>query len=264
MFERSLARRASKLPSGLALFAVLVGAPLAGRAQPTAPISGSVSGSVSAPGGVESEPPPAALREETASGPLKQKERGIVLLCNFSARLFMIAEDGTNTPSQTALQGGIFGGYKMGRLLVGLGFDISNFDTEVRFSDGVNTSKALVSNTGFLFSPGAQFAIVRSADQRVELLGAAQLGLGSIVSRTARDPELPPELQIVDDQKTFYLQYKLAPGLRVWALPQLAFNLLTGVSGDHLFTFTNNPSGRRDDQRASTAFFLNLGAMGVF
>ena len=109
-----------------------------------------------------------------------------------------------------------------------------------------------------------QFSIVRSADQRVELLGAAQLGFGSIIRRNVQDPELPPEMQIVDDSRTFYLQYKLAPGLRVWALPQLAFNLLTGVSGDHLFTFANNPSGLRDDQRASTAFFLNLGAMGVF
>jgi hypothetical protein len=253
MFEHSLARRAGKLGSGLALSAVLLGAPLVCRAQTGAPTS------------AEPEPAPAALREESPPhGPLRQKDKGVVLLCNFSARLFMIAADGNNTPSQTALQGGIFGGYKKGRLLFGLGFDISNFDTEVRFSDGVNSSKALVSNTGFLFSPGAQYSIVRSADGRVEMLGAAQLGLGSIVSRTARDPELPPELQIVDDSRTFYLQYKLAPGLRVWALPQLAFNLLTGVSGDHLFTFTNNPSGSRDDQRASTAFFLNLGAMGVF
>jgi hypothetical protein len=201
---------------------------------------------------------------ETGAGSVRQKETGITLLCNFSARLFMIAADGSNTPSQTALQGGVFGGYKLGRFLVGLGFDLSNFDTETVYSDGKNTARTVVSNTGFVFSPGAQVAILRSSDQRLELIGAASLGLGSIVARNYSDPEIAPELQTYNDQKTFYLQYRLAPGLRVWALPQLAFNLLSGVSGDHLFTFTNNPSGSRTDQRGTAAFFVNLGAMGVF
>lgn len=265
MLRSFIAQSRGRLAGVVCAGAALLGAPLSSQAQVGADVSASAPASAPAPAPAssESEPAPAALRDDQ-SAPLKQKDKGIVLLCNFSARLFMIAADGSNTPSQSAMQGGIFGGYKKGRVLFGLGFDISNFDTEVRYSDGTNTAKGIVSNTGFLFSPGAQFSIVRSADQRVELIGAAQVGLGSIIRRNVQDPELPVEQQVVRDESNFYLQYKLAPGLRVWALPQLAFNLLTGISGDHLFTFSNNPSGLRDDQRATTAFFLNLGAMGVF
>ncbi len=214
----------------------------------------------------DSEPAPSGVQTDSssASGPFRQKGSGFALIANFSSRLFMIDASGGNNTSQTALQGGIFGGFKTGRLLIGLGFDLSNFDTEVQFKNGADSSKSIVSNTGFLFSPGMQIALLRSADQRVELIGAFQLGLGSIIKRNVQDPELPKEDQSENNQHNFYLQYRIAPGLRVWALPQLAFNLLTGLSGDHLFLFQNNPSGNRSDQRATTAFFLNLGAMGVF
>lgn len=261
MFGYSRARAAAV---GICLSALLGAAPQSAHAQ---------SLQVAATAGVsatetEIEPPPATLRSDkpadSVPGTLHQKPSGLTLLCNFSARLFMITADGSNTPSQTALQGGVFGGYKLGRWLVGLGFDLSNFDTEIMYSDGKNSARAVVANTGFVFSPGAQVAILRSSDQRLELIGAAQLGLGSIVARNYQDPELAPELQTANDQKTFYLQYRLAPGLRVWALPQLAFNLLSGISGDHLFTFINNPSGNRTEQRSTAAFYVNLGAMGVF
>lgn len=258
MFGYSVGRKVpAPVQVGICALGMLLGT-AAARADETGPAA--------APS--DAEPAPVMVREESGSWIMqsgsKQKQRGLTLLCNFSARLFMIAADGTNQPSQTAMQGGIFGGYKLGRFLFGLGFDLSNFQTEVAYNDGTNSAKAVVSNTGFLFSPGAQVAVLRSGDGRVELIGAAQLGFGSIVSRSYQDPELPPELQAVNNQRTFYFQYRVAPGLRVWALPQLAFNLLTGLSGDHLFTYTDNPSGNQNNQRASTAFYVNLGAMGVF
>lgn len=259
---------------GLCLASFLGGAPLLAHADtppPTAPGAALPAALPAAAPTVEpdSEPAPAALRPAPpppVAAPLltRQRDRGFALLCNFSARLFMIAADGSNTPSQTPLQGGVFGGYKLNRWVFGLGFDISSFDTETIYSDGRNTARGVVSNTGFVFSPGAQVAILRSSDQRIEFLGALQVGLGSIVARSYQEPELPVEQQVVDNQSTFYLQYRIAPGLRFWALPQLAFNLLTGISGDHLFTFIDNPSGNQTNQRGTTAFFLNFGAMGVF
>lgn len=217
----------------------------------------------------EPEPPPAAVRTEPPPAPvpapaLRQKERGLVLFSSFTARLFMIAADGSNTPSQTALQGGVFGGYKLNRLIVGLGFDLSSFDITVKFKDGGNSTSSVISNTGFLFSPGAQLALISSADRRTELIGLGQIGLGSIFSRTYQDPELPIELRPENNERTFYLTYRVGPGLRFWAQPQLALSLITGVAGDYLFTFLDNPSGNRTDQRGSTAFFINLGALGVF
>lgn len=271
MFDHSLARAVCR---SLCLASLLGGAELRAYAD-TAPAAAAAPAPVPPPPATapaaepESEPAPAALGPPPTAPLVKpiasrQRERGFALLCNFSARLFMIAADGSNTPSQSALQGGIFAGYKIDRWVVGLGFDLSSFDTETIYSDGRNTARGLVSNTGFVFAPGTQVAILRSSDQRIELLGAAQLGLGTIVARNYQDPALPPELQVENNQSTFYLQYRLAPGLRFWALPQLALNLLTGISGDHLFTFLNNPSGNQTTQRGTTAFFLNFGAMGVF
>lgn len=258
MFGHSLARTFTR---GLCLLSLLSSAPLCAYADNPPPAD------AAPPGEPEAEPAPAALRAAplpvVVSSP-RQRDKGFALLCNFSARLFTVAADGSSTPSQTALQGGVFAGYKLHRWVFGLGFDLSSFDTETIFKDGTNTARGLVSTTGFVFAPGAQVAILRSSDQRIELLGAAQLGLGTIISRTEQDPPLPPELQPENNQRTFYLQYRIAPGLRVWALPQLAFNLLTGLSGDHLFTFINNPSGNQVNQRSSTAFFVNFGAMGVF
>jgi hypothetical protein len=225
--------------------------------------------------GAEPEPAPAASAPSAApaapptptanpSSPFKQKERGFALFCNFTARLFMVDSGGTTNPTQEALSGGLFAGYKLDRLVVGLGFDLSSFDTFVQYTSGGNSSKITITNTGFLVAPGAQFAILRTADRRFELIGAAQLGLGSVVSRTVRSPDIPPEFQVADDSSTFYLTYRLAPGLRFWPYPHLAFSVLTGFGGDYLFTFHNNPSGNQTDQNGTTAFFFNLGALGVF
>jgi hypothetical protein len=220
---------------------------------------------------VDAEPAPAQLQPVSGApaagapaSPFKQKERGFALFCNFTARLFMVDAGGNTNPTQEPLSGGLFAGYKLDRLLVGLGFDISSFDTFVQYNSGPNSSKITVTNTGFLVAPGAQVAILRTADRRFELIGSAQLGLGSVVSRTVRSPDLPPDFQVANDESTFYLTYRVAPGLRFWPYPHLAFSVLTGFGGDYLFTFRNNPSGNQTDQNGTTAFFFNLGALGVF
>jgi hypothetical protein len=219
----------------------------------------------------DGEPSPAPLQPPAAAAPAtaptftyKQKDRGIALFCNFTARLFMVDAGGGTTPSQEALSGGIFAGYKLGRWLIGMGLDVSSFDTFQQLQTAGTSSKVAVTNTGFLLAPGAQVAILRTADRRFELIGAAQIGLGSVVARTVHDPELPPEYQPATDESTLYLTYRLAPGLRFWPYPQLALSVLTGFGGDYLFTFQNNPSGHETNQNGSTAFFFNLGALGVF
>src|SRR5437899_2157224 len=93
---------------------------------------------------------------------------------------------GQQTTAFGSVQGGIFAGYKLGRFIFGLGFDIARTASGASAPGANDTSQA---RTAILFSPGVRVAIVRSADQRVELFGEFDIGFGHTFDEQSPSPQ---------------------------------------------------------------------------
>ena len=91
----------------------------------------------------------AAAAEKVLDG--GQVHQGFALELNISSRLFTIAGVGT-TISFGALRGGFMAGYKLGRIIFGLGFDLSRVATGSS-SPGSDNSQA---DTAIFFVPGVK------------------------------------------------------------------------------------------------------------
>lgn len=208
--------------------------------------------------------PSAAAIEEASQGRSKQKVRGLAVYLTIGGRYVLATPDVNTTLSNTSFQGGLFAGYKIDRIVVGLGFDISHIGTSTTLAAGGNQSTGTRRDTAFLLGPGIQAAILRSKDQRIELIGAFQIGFGRTFTSLSNDPEVPPQYKPETNTKNFHLAYQIGPGLRYWAHPQFALTVSSGISGDHLFFTQNNPSGNKADQINSVSLYGTLGALGVF
>src|SRR5512146_2324925 len=99
-----------------------------------------------------------------------QADHGVVVQAHLGSELVTIGSTGpgaTTFATISGLQGGIFGGYKIKRVIFGLGFDLARVASGASVSGvGGSTSSA---TTTIAFVPGVSVAIVRSADKRVEL-----------------------------------------------------------------------------------------------
>ncbi len=158
---------------------------------------------------------------------------------------------GSTTTAISGLSGGIFGGYKIKRVIFGLGFDLA------RVASGTSMGNTTTSSatTSILFAPGVSVAIVRSADKRVELFGQFDMGFGTTVGDS-----------VAPGESIFRLTYDVGPGLRFWAHPQFAFGALAGVAGafawDTRAATIGNPS--TTNSSGLTSIFAQLQVMGVF
>jgi hypothetical protein len=185
-----------------------------------------------------------------ASADTGQRERGFAVSINIGTRLVALAGVG----NVSGVNGGVFAGYKINRVIFGLGVDVAR----VANSQSVGNTTGTEADTAFLFVPGIQVAIVRSPDQRVELYGQFDLGLGTSVHEEDPAPGNAP------DRNVFLLRYQLAPGVRFWVHPQFALNILTGVGGDFEFVTTSQGNTSVHESTGVTSIFASLGLMGVF
>ena len=208
--------------------------------------------------------PSAAALEEAMSGKAKQKRNGFVAYLSLTGRYTFITPDAASTFTNTGLQGGLFAGYKIDRYTVGLFVDVQHIGTSSMQVAGNNQSSGARGDTSFLLGPGFQGAILRSKDQRIELIGTFQIGFGRTVTSTSNDPEVPGNYRPENTTSNFHLAYSFGPGLRYWAHPQFALTLASGFAADHVFFKQDNPSGRRADQQNLVSMYGTLGALGVF
>ena len=181
-----------------------------------------------------------------------QAARGVVVEARLGSELLTLSTGGAGGGSSFALsglRGGVFGGYKIGRAIFGLGFDLERLANGSSAPMGGGSSSA---TTVFQFVPGVSFAILRSADKRVELFGEADFGFGTTV---------------VDKQSGvdyFHFSYDVGPGVRYWVHPQFAFSALAGLDGQ--FEYDTTTSGGISTTMSSgvTSIFAQLQVMGVF
>jgi hypothetical protein len=124
----------------------------------------------------------AAARAEEPAPPTGQLADGAVLEIAVQDSLAYL---GTGSGSSGILLGApsgrFFVGRKVGRLVVGAGLEL----TRVGFSSSGSTSSSSSSQTQLSFVPGLRYAMATSADQRVELLGLVNLGIGHTFTSTS-------------------------------------------------------------------------------
>jgi hypothetical protein len=205
-----------------------------------------------------------ALAEERLDG--GQKHQGFALELSIGGRLVTINSNvnGMNAPiSVNALQGGVFFGYKISRVIVGLGFDLSRVAIGSSTS-GLPNSDTSFAQTAILFTPGIRVAIVRSSDQRVELFGQFDIGFGTTVNE--QSPGNAPS-----NNNLLIVVYDIGPGVRFWAHPSFAVGALAGLNGDFSFTSRNVAVGplpgmttTQKNSTGLTSIFAALQFTGVF
>jgi hypothetical protein len=198
-------------------------------------------------------PPPASM-----STPSGQKRSGFALELHLGTQLVSLGGVGGGAPAALGLfGGGFFAGYKIDRIMFGLGFDLA------RVATGASAPGADMSNatTAFFFTPGIRVAILRSHDQRVEMTGQFDLGLGTTTSEQSPSP-----MGAQDQVTRFNLYYNIGPGVRFWVHPQFAIGAVTGVHGDFTYVKTTPPMSNVSTTQTSTvtSIFCALQLLGVF
>jgi hypothetical protein len=211
-----------------------------------------------------------------------QIDRGFTIMGTFGGRMATVATGGGggggNQPSVygSGLLTGLFLGYKAGRVLIGAGLEFSNDThntTQCRGGTGVCGSatnpelSVTTSNSNFLIGPDFEFAIVRSADQRVELIGDAAIHFGhafaTATTTVTPSPPPPPAGPSGPTESNFLLSYRIAPGVRFWAHRHFAIQAVTGFGGQAYFDLPvpNVPANGNNSQHG---IFATFGALGTF
>jgi len=186
--------------------------------------------------------------------PAGQKRNGFTLETHIGTQVVNL----TGVGNVGLIQGGVFAGYKIDRFIFGLGFDLARVATSMS-QPGGDTSQA---DTVFEFVPGVRVAIVRSKDQRVELFGEFDLGLGTTVHEQSPTPANQPS------RTNFNLSYQIGPGIRFWAHPQFAIGALVGVRGDYAYEKDSSTilgtTTTTSTSSTTTGIFAALQLLGVF
>jgi hypothetical protein len=202
-------------------------------------------------------PPPAAAATPTMTPPATgQKKNGFALELRVGTQLAIVPAAGGGAVVG-AFGGGIFAGYKLDRVIFGIGFDIARVASSMSMP-GMDTSQA---TTAFFFAPGIRVAIVRSQDQRVELFGQFDLGLGTRVNEQS-----PAAMGPQPDETRFNLYYNIGPGVRFWVHPQFAVGAVGGVHGDFSYFKQTDPQTNISQSQSTTvtSIFAALQLTGVF
>lgn len=182
---------------------------------------------------------PRAHRKDAAG----QASHGFVVAASLGVRPASFATGSAGNVAQgVTTQGGLALGYKKGRVVVSLGFDLTTVDAKDSF--GYKTSAA------FLFVPGLQVALFRSRDHRVELLGSLRVGAGSLMSSDPMYGGSPPVLTM----------YEIAPALRYYLHKQFAVHALAGYGGQYSIVRFSSGSSVTGVHSLVTTF----GAIGIF
>jgi hypothetical protein len=162
---------------------------------------------------------------------------------------------GSTPLSPMGLSGTLFGGYKAGRWIAGVGLQISTM-TICPDSGGGGC------NGGTIFSllvvPGVRATLFRSADNKLELAGEGDIGGGGVFGATGPGADrllgLPPGTSV---PTTGRFVVDLGPEVLYWFHPQLALRAIALLRGDYtVYTMVGSPWSSRFDLNIVTGLGL--------
>jgi len=171
---------------------------------------------------------PAAAQQPT--GP---KYRGFALEIHLGTRAVPIDLGLGGTYGLPLMDGGFFAGYKFGRFMIGGSLEYGR----VAHSNGNDTS-----TDRLVVMPGVRIAILRSADERVELYRQAHVGFG--------------HAWVTDQDGAHVIAFQVGPGIRLWFHPSFAASAMVGLRGEHHVY--------DDDSFGFTGVYAALAFTGVF
>jgi hypothetical protein len=114
--------------------------------------------------------------------------------------------------ASTTISGNFLLGYKYGRIVVGLGFDLSRAAVS-GFGAGLSATKLTI-------VPALELAVVRSRDERVDFFLRGAAAIGSDFSQSIGNTQAG---------------FQLGPGIRYWLHPSFAFGGVAYLHGDFSF-----------------------------
>jgi hypothetical protein len=213
-----------------------------------------------------------------------QADSGFALQGNLGVRMTTVVTGGLGTGGRE--QSSVYGtqlitemafGYKVSRVYIGLGLEFSNNTTNqtnclnvAAGTCGTTTNpetSTTVSSSNLLLGPDFQIAILRSPDQRVELIGDAALHFGhqfqSVSVTVTPSPGGGGGGATGPTESNFLLSYRIGPGVRFWAHKHFAIQATTGFGGQAFFDIPI-PNVPATGNNSDHGIYANFGAMGVF
>jgi hypothetical protein len=158
------------------------------------------------------QPVPVVVVPHATAG---QQQDGYVLELHVGTYLFPVSPGGFGFfggGAAPGMEGGFFGGLKMDRLMIGLGFQMRSSDP---------------GSTAMVWLPGLRYSLVRSGDERVELFGQFDLSVGHVFGAGMNSGNID-------------FGFDVGPGLRYWVHPQFAVGAVTLLNAQWNF-FTDVP-----------------------
>lgn len=190
----------------------------------------------------------------------KQIVNGVAVGAEFSFTAITV-NNNNNGPSRSAvITGGFLAGYKIDRVLVSLGVNITRLSIGSSSTGVPNAVDTSQSTTSVSLTPGVQVALLRSADRRVELY--AEFDLGWLHFFSDHTPATTSTTTTSDNG----LVYRIGPGLRYWIHPSFAFYVIPTLRGQFQWSTTSSSDGTvsATDSAGVTTIDANLGFLGVF
>jgi hypothetical protein len=222
---------------------------------------------------------PDALAPTPAQTPTGQKQNGVAVEAEVGMSLltFQVLGGGNNNNglvplSFSSVEGHVFAGYKIDRVIAGLGMTLDRVAVSTPSGLGPNgmpLDNSTQATTRLLFVPGVQVAILRSSDLRVELFGEFDLGLGHVFTETTTPTvpgQPPPNPGPQPSHTNFALTYDIGPGVRFWVHPQFAVSGFVGVQGSFYWDWLT-PAGSTvttTNSSGLTSVVAALQLLGVF
>lgn len=210
--------------------------------------------------------PAAALADDA------QVESGFVLQTNLGLRANILNVtspslngNGTNAVGLPAnnFDAQLFGGYKMGRVIIGLGIEFMNMTEHAGATVAGTNESATATHSAFLIGPEVMFAILRSPDNRVELFGDLALHFGHEFADVSTTPAQPATN--APTPSNFLLTYQLGPGVRFWAHKHFAIQGTTGFAGSlYHYIPASNDTNNTTFNLSSHGIFGSFGMLGAF
>lgn len=177
-----------------------------------------------------------------------QAGKGFVLAASIAVRPTASVPN-TVTSSSAAGVPGLAGqlaiGYKAGRTQLTIGLDVSS----VYQQRTIETNNVV----SLMAIPGLQVALIRSRDQRAELIGSLRFGAGATIATGASNTSAQQKPDIL-------LFYEIAPGARYWMHTQFAMQFTAGYAGQWILSSAGTTSTTTGNHGLSAS----LGAVGIF
>jgi hypothetical protein len=160
-----------------------------------------------------------------------------------------------------SINGGLFLGGKIRKVIVGMGFEMSRLIYRNSYNtDYSDYSYRNGSMTTLLFKPGVRFDMFQSDDQKVDLFGQVDIGMGTIIYR--EDDDSTYTADDGEDPKYFILDWDAGLGVRYWAHPQFAISALGGLGGTYYLERYSEEDTQYSDH--VMGIFGALQVLGVF